>query len=329
MITKNFSCSIHNLNLIPKLTNNTNNKLIFSTTSPFKSTKFSPLEHESYQYTFKRNKIKTIPKLSTKISISPNNRYNNYNTIFSKTQNRKKKLNNIFPKISLSIDKSKFSKTNKLEKSNTLFSSINKIIKYSEKNHSLKKETLFFMKEKKSEINNIHQNLMKKNKLYLLTQQNNEIKKINNNDEQEKSKFKPILLTEENKTSFENEYNNICKNKLKEKNLIKKEIIDLGRQLSWIKNFKKKENEEEQKKQKEPNYEIKKKLMNSLFIKMMKDKDPIFEINQTSNYPIISVDKKLISNLWRKDMKKYCKYTLDISKPKNKRFLSDLLDVYD
>ena len=329
MITKNFSCSIQNLNLIPKLTNNTNNKLIFSTTSPFKSTKFSPLEHESYQYTFKRNKVKTIPSLSSNIAISPNNRYNNYNTKFSKTENKKKKLKNIFPRISLSIDKSKFSKTNKLENSNnTLFSSIYKIINYSEKNHHIKKENLFFMKEKKSEINNIHQNLMKKNKLYLLTQQNNEINKINN-DEQEKSKFKSILLTEENKTSFENEYNNICKNKLKEKNLIKKEINDLGRQLSWIKNFKIKENEEEQKKQKEPNYEIKKKLMNSLFIKMMKDKDPIFEINQTSNYPIISVDKKLISNLWRKDMKKYCKYTLDISKPKNKRFLSDLLDVYD
>ena len=61
----------------------------------------------------------------------------------------------------------------------------------------------------------------------------------------------------------------------------------------------------------------------------MKVKDPILEINQTSNFPIIADDKKLISNLWKKDMMKYCEYTLDTNNKKNKKFLSDLLDVYD
>ena len=77
------------------------------------------------------------------------------------------------------------------------------------------------------------------------------------------------------------------------------------------------------------NNRIKNNLLNSLILKRMKGKDPVLEINQTSNFPIIAVDKKLISNLWKKDMVKYCKYTLDIEKPKDKRFLSDLLDVYD
>ena len=328
MFTKNFSLSVQNLKLIPKITNNTNDKLII-TTSPFIKSRL-PIKTESYYTTGKRNKIKEIKSLTIKAFNSPNHRYKNFNTIFARTENKKKKIdNNIFPKICISIDRNKFSKTNKQENNNTLFSSIYKMIKSSEKKPGIKKENLFFMKEKKSEINNIHQNLMKKNKIYLLTQQHNEINKINKN-EVEKNKYDCMTLTEENRASFENEYSHICKNKLKEKYLIKKEIIDLGRQLSWIKNCKKNEkDEEEEKKKKEPNYEIRKKLMNSLFTKMMKNKDPILEINHTSNYPNISVDKKLISNLWRKDMMKYCKYTLDINKQKNKRFLSDLLDVYD
>ena len=80
---------------------------------------------------------------------------------------------------------------------------------------------------------------------------------------------------------------------------------------------------------KKDNIEENNPLINSLFLKRMKVKDPVLEINQTSNFPIIADDKKLLSNLWKKDMMKYCEYTLDINKKKNKKFLSDLLDVYD
>lgn len=332
MINENFSCSIHNLKLLPSTKSKLNDNLIITSTTPFKSDKFSSLKQ--YINTQKKLRIKITPFFTYKGFNSPNNRYNNniyknYKTISIKTEfnkNKNKKHNNIFPKISLSIDKSKYNKTNNLEKDQISFSSIYKMINAKSK-CNIKKENLFFLKEKKSEIHNIHKNLMKKNELCIITKQKKEINdNIENekNKNEEKKKFKYISLTEENKASFENEYNYICKNKLREKNLIKKEINQFGRELSWIKNPK--INFEENLKNE---MEIKEKLKESIFLQKLKDKDPILEINQASNLPIIASDIKLISDLWKKDMIKYCKYALDSNKPKDIKFKSDLLDIYD
>lgn len=338
MTTKDFSCSIQNLRLRPSESNPFDDNCIITATSPFKSENFSAVKPKTYAYSNKKTKLKLLPFSVYKGLTSPNNRYNNiYKTIFDKADLKKNKnLKHIFPKISMSIDKNKYKNIYKSEnnKNNALYSSIFKMIKASHNKFNIKKENLFFMKEKKSEINNIHKNIMNDNKLHILLTQNNELndnKKDINIQKDNKNKFSYISLTEENKSCFDNEYNNICKNKLKEKNLIKKELNDIGRQFSWVRNFKNNEMGvgENYKNGYNENVKIKNNLLSNLFLKRIKGKDPILEINQTSSFPIIGVDKKLISDLWKKDMIKYSKYTLDIEKPKDKRFLSDLLDVYD
>ena len=332
MINQNFSCSIHNIKLFPSNISKLNDKVIITSTTPFKSDKFASLK--PYMHSQKKLKINITPFFTDKGFNSPNNRYNNniyknYKTISIKREfnkNKNKKHNNIFPKISLSIDKSKYNKTIKSEKDRILFTSIYKMIN-SRSKYNIKKENLFFLKEKKSEIHNIHKNLMKKNELCIMKYQS---KELNNNIEneanknKEKNKFKYISLTEENKASFENEYNSICKNKLRAKNLIKNEINLIGSELSWVKNPN--INSEENLKNE---IEEKEKEKNNKFLQKLKDKDPILEINQASNLPIIAGDIKLISDLWKKDMIKYCKYALDSNKPKDIKFKSDLLDIYD
>ena len=337
MIATNFSCSIQNLKIKQPELNQIGENYKITPISPTNSQNISQTKHKAYAYTNK--KIKLVPFFTYKGFSSPNNRYNNiYKTIFNKTGlNKSKKLKQIFPKISLSIDRLKYNKTNKSENNNNniLNSSIFKMIKTSQNKYNIKKDNLFFMKEKKSEIQKIHKDIMKNNLLHIISTQKDELNNILDNTYNNKeinNKFSFISLTEENKVNFEKEYNNICKNKLKAKNLIEKEINNIGRQLSWvnkfnIKDLKKGENYKNEKDKE--NNRIKNNLLNSLILKRMKGKDPVLEINQTSNIPIIAVDKKLISNLWKKDMVKYCKYTLDIEKPKDKRFLSDLLDVYD
>ena len=324
-----FSCSIHNIKLIPPTPNKKNNKFIITSMSPFKSSNMP-----EYSFTNKK-KMKVVPSFVK--GFTPNNRYN-YNTIFTDIDlDKKKKSNNIFPKISLSSDKIRSNRANNSEKNDYFLSSIYKKLKLSQNIKFIKRENLFFMKEKKSEIQNIHKNLMKRNELFILTKQNNENNELNKNikvNEEEKNRFNCFSLTEENKASFDNEYNNICKNKLKEKNLIEKEINIFGKGLSWIKNNKIKEepvkniikekNEEDKKKNIENNESN-----NGVAINRMKTKDPVLEINQTSNFPIIAGDKKLLSNLWKKDMMKYYKYILESKKPKNKKFLNELLDIYD
>lgn len=57
--------------------------------------------------------------------------------------------------------------------------------------------------------------------------------------------FNYIYSTEDNKSSFENQYNKICKNKKAEKYLIAKEINNIGKKLSWIKEIKDKDNTKE------------------------------------------------------------------------------------
>ena len=331
-----FCCSIQNLKLVPPTPNKNNKDFIITSMSPFKIGNISLSMPDYYNYSNKR----TI-KMTTSFvkGFTPNNnRYNtNYYTIFSKTDlyKKNKKINSPFPGISLSTDKIKCNKTNKLYSNN--LASIYKKLKFGK--NFIKKENLFFMKEKKSEIQNIHINLMKKNELYILTNQNiaynNDIK----NNEEEKNKKCHNSITEDNKESFENEYNNICKNKLKEKNLIKNEINNTGKTMSWVMNFKKdiqNENDtgenkmtEEEKKKEEDRKKIEENIANSVYVKGVKIKDPVLEINHTSNFPIIGGDKKLLSNLWKKDMVKYYKYIIEKKKSKNKKFLSDLLEVYD
>ena len=324
-----FSCSIHNLRLIPPTPNKIDNKFIITSMSPFNN-------HTKPEYYYTNNKnTKMFPSFFK--GFSPNNRYK-YNTIISNTDlDKQKKSNYVFPKISLSTGKLRYNQTNNSEMNDFLISSIYKKLKLSQNTKFIKRENLFFMKEKKSQIQNIHYNLMKKNEFNILTRLNNELndKNIKTNEE-EKNKFNGLTLTEYNKESFDNEYDNICKNKLKEKKLIEKEINNLGKDLSWIKNFKKnnKQDESVKKLNKEINEENKKKkiendVSNNILLNRMKDNDPVLEINQTSNFPIIAGDKKLVSNLWKKDMMKYCKYIFESHKPKNKKLLNDLLDVYD
>ena len=322
MSRKNFSCFIHNLKLIPPSPNK-KDKFIITSTSPLKTDTLSYNKNKPKPYTNKKNRIKIFPSFTYKGFTSPNIRYNN--TMFSNNLNKSKKLDSIFPKISLSLDKSKINKINRSENDNSLLSSIYKNIKSSENKHNIKKEYLFFMKEKKSEIHLIHKNLMKRNELCISLNHEKELANNLINNKEGKNKNNYLSLTEENKEYFDNEYNNICKNKLKEKKLIEKEINNIGRQFSWIKQF----NNNRNIGLKKDNIEENNPLINSLFLKRMKVKDPVLEINQASNFPIIADDKKLLSNLWKKDMMKYCEYTLDINKKKNKKFLSDLLDVYD
>jgi hypothetical protein len=341
MNKNSFSCSIQNLKLMPPTPNRRNNKFIITSMSPFQIDKISFTRPELYFYTNKR-KIKMTASFVKSFS-SHNNRYNtNYYTIFSKTDLYKKnnKYNNCFPGIrsgnSLSTDKISCNRTNISERMKNL-SSIYKKLKFGK--NFLKRENLYFMKEKKSEIQNIHTNLMKRNELYILTNQNIAYNSDFKNNEEEKNKIGSNAITEDNKASFENEYNKICKNKLKEKNLIKNEINNIGKEMSWIINFKKNiENNkdkmmtdmtDEEKKKEEDRKKIEENINNSIFVKRIKGKDPVLEINHTSTFPIIGDDKKLLSNLWKKDMMKYYKHIMDNKKSKNNKFLSDLLDVYD
>lgn len=130
------------------------------------------------------------------------------------------------------------------------------------------------------------------------------------------------------------EYNELCKNKLAEKYLIAKEINKIGKKLSWLKDNKNNKNNdiESDKNSKEDDIEFKdihNNINKTIFSKRLKAKDPVFEINHISSIPIIGKDIPLTSDLWKKDMKKYISYTLDISKPEDKQFSNELLSVYN
>lgn len=328
MNSKFFSTTIQDMNLGTK---KMNNKFLSKFISPTKSKKLSSLRAERF-YGKKQYNMGLFPTLTSKaLSISPNYRYKNYtlltgsyfnNTNFSEI----KKTRNELPKISLSQERSKFLKTNVSEDNKYLNSSLYKSLKFSPKT-VIKKENLFFMKWKYSEIIEIHKELMQKNKLNVLTSQQKELN--NNLNEKENVNYK--TLTEDNKESFEKEYNELCKNKLTEKYLIAKEINKIGKKLSWLKDNKNSDIESD-KNSKEDDTEFKEihnNINNSMFSKRLKIKDPVFEINHISSIPIISKDILLTSDLWKKDMKKYITYTLDINKPEDKQFSIDLLNVYN
>ena len=69
--------------------------------------------------------------------------------------------------------------------------------------------------------------------------------------------------------------------------------------------------------------------MNNIRIsKTEQEKEPIMEINHFLNLPKIISDKKLVFNLWKQDMVKYCDLTLEKNN-ENKIFRKNLLCVYN
>jgi len=331
MNSKLFSTTNQYLNLESK---KMNNNYLTDFISPITPKKLSCLRAERF-YGKKQYKLGLFPTLVSKgLSISPNYRYKNYTlltgTHFNNTNfTENKKTRNELPKISLSQERNKLIKTNVSEDNKYLNSFLYRRLKFSPK-EVIKKENLLFMKWKRSEILKIHKELMKKNELNVLTSQQ---KILNSNlNENDKNNYKS--LTEENKESFEKEYNELCKNKLDEKYLIAKEINKIGKKLSWLKDNKnnKINDIESDKNSKEDDTEFKdihNNINSTIFSKRLKAKDPVFEINHISSIPIIGKDIRLTSDLWKKDMKKYISYTLDISKPEDKQFSNELLNVYN
>jgi hypothetical protein len=161
------------------------------------------------------------------------------------------------------------------------------------------------------EIQNLYKILMEKNAISIRISQEKELKKIiedNNNKNQNENKIKNqnISITYENLPKFEKEYNNINKNESK-----KRELNPLNKNLNFVNN------------------KIYKDLRNTLYAKKMEQKGSILEINHVSNLPEIVKDKKLVFNLWKNDMIKYCKLTLDINNKNNKKFIDNLMNVYN
>ena len=163
----------------------------------------------------------------------------------------------------------------------------------------------------RKEIQNLYKILMEKNAISIRISQEKELKKIiednnNKNQNENKIKNKNISLTYENLPKFEKEYNNINKNESK-----KRELNPLNKNLNFVNN------------------KIYKDLRNTLYAKKMEQKGSILEINHVSNLPEIVKDKKLVFNLWKNDMIKYCRLTLDINNKNNKKFIDNLMNVYN
>ena len=161
------------------------------------------------------------------------------------------------------------------------------------------------------EIQNLYKILMEKNAISIRISQEKELKKIiednnNKNQNENKIKNKNIIITYENLPKFEKEYNNINKNESK-----KRELNPLNKNLNFVNN------------------KIYKDLRNTLYAKKMEQKGSILEINHVSNLPEIVKDKKLVFNLWKNDMIKYCRLTLDINNKNNKKFIDNLMNVYN
>lgn len=263
----------------------------------------------------KKSTINSDSSFSTgKLSI--NNRYKS-NTFF---------LRNIYR----NFNKDKFYNSSSYLKMNTISSLKNtKVIKKKFNIKLLQKEKNnkkgFFLSsikinhEKKNlvpipsqkEIQNLYKILMEKNAISIRISQEKELKKIiednnNKNQNENKIKNKNISIKYENLPKFEKEYNNINKNESK-----KRELNPLNKNLNFVNN------------------KIYKDLRNTLYAKKMEQKGSILEINHVSNLPEIVKDKKLVFNLWKNDMIKYCKLTLDINNKNNKKFIDNLMNVYN
>ena len=153
----------------------------------------------------------------------------------------------------------------------------------------LKKENLFFI-PKKYQIYNLHRILMEKNKASIMINQEKELQNMKT--------LESNLIQENNPLLEKGKYKPLI-NKAKTKK------IKNAENATRNKDFK-------------------------IFglSKTVKEKEPILEINHYSNFPKIMTDKKLVFNLWKKDMMKYCDLTLEKNK-KNKILRDKLLSVYN
>ena len=263
----------------------------------------------------KKSTINSDSSFSTG-KLSTNNRYKS-NTFF---------LRNIYR----NFNKDKFYNSSSYLKMNTISSLKNtKVIKKKFNVKLLPKEKNnkkgFFLSsikinhEKKNlvpipsrkEIQNLYKILMEKNAISIRISQEKELKKIiednnNKNQNENKIKNKNIIITYENLPKFEKEYKNVNKNESK-----KRELNPLNKNLNFVNN------------------KIYKDLRNTLYAKKMEQKGSILEINHVSNLPEIVKDKKLVFNLWKNDMIKYCRLTLDINNKNNKKFIDNLMNVYN
>lgn len=293
-----YSYSVKNLKLYQYTT--PNKKLLINPESPFSTGKLST--NYSNKYTSKKYIFKNIYKTFHKDIDIKNNHYS-----LITNPNCSSKITNKFIIKSLKKEKKK--------KIKPLISLIK-----TPKKKIINKNNFIFI-PKKDEIQNLHLNLMKKNKISVKLNQEKELQNIifNNNKkelEQEKIKNNNISLTKENFPLFVKQYNFLINDRKKEKKLILKEINNIGKKLyfSNVKNLNdlRKEND----------------INNTLYAKRVKEKECLLEINQIANLPAISQDKNLVLNLWQNDMRKFCKLTMNSKNKNNYNFIKNLLCIY-
>ena len=183
------------------------------------------------------------------------------------------------------------------------------------KYNTISPQKYYLTKERPFNLIGFQRNMKKFSEIYLTARKNNERIERNNIikscDLEDRKKSK--IINEHNILFFNNEYNKF-KTKEAEKQIIVNEINNIGKKMSWVK---KHENKNQ--------YSA----ADDIFYGRLFKKNPVLEINQTSNLPTIMSDKNLITNLWRNDMSKYSKFTLDLKKPDDQIFYKDLLSVYE
>jgi len=267
MLDSDYSYSVKNLKLYPHAF--TPNKKIIITSIP-------PITTEKYPTNYKiKYSLKNIRTNTYKSFNKDNNYKSNYYTLLTNACIR--------PKFNLL----------KKVKKELLLINLNKK-KKNENKPFFKKENFLYLQEKDSKINNIHINLMQKNKLSLLLNKSIELNNDNQENKiEEKKETKKLAL--KYISAMEKECNNINKNRF---------------------NLKK-------------GKKVREEIKNTYYGQRMIKKDLIFEFNHLSNLPSISTDKTIMLNLWKKDMMKYCQLTMDIKNNKNKEFIQNLLRVYN
>ena len=276
---------------------------------PYSNIKFST--NYTKRYMSRRNIFQNVYKTYNKHKNKNRDIIHNNNTDYFSLVTNPNNLKNEF--INKSVNKRS---QNKIKVRKGLLLSL---IKSPKKNYINKNNFTFI--PKKYEITNMHKNLMEQNKLSVILKQEREIRKLifNENKKNEEEKMKKININLNRKTMFlfEKEYDKINPNKKTEKYLILKEINNIGKKLSFA-NVKKIDDI-----MKDIDIE------NKLFSKRVKEKDSLLEINQVSTLPSLGRDQKLVFDLWKKDMIKYCKLTLDENNKDKDKFEKDLLCVYN
>ena len=284
-----FSYSVKKLNFEPNKLRNMKEKLTINSYSLSKIEKSSEKNISTFSTSLinKNRKKYFLSPFSSKFSNITGNKYKNlYQTLY-----KGKKHKNTFPKINLSYEhrtKDKYSINNSMLSNPS--KSRNSNIQYI---NNLKKSNFLFMKDNESYIDNIHTKLMKRNRISLCSEKNIDDNKYM---EEEEKIVKPCI-TEENKKLFDIEYNKVCKNKLKEKKIIIKEINDIGKKLSFLND-----------------YHIKKSynfINQNKSIKILLIKDPIHQINNLSSFPYLVKDSKILFHIWNKNKTKYFKCIID------------------